>query len=296
MPRVCRSMLYVPGNNPSMLQHCPVFGADSVLLDLEDAVAITEKDAARHLVAHFLRSLDFGEMVVTVRLNGADTECFEEDIRAIVPCRPDAVRLPKCHTAEDVRRLDGLIGAVEREQRLPEGGVKIHAMIETARGVEHSYEIACVSPRVDALTLGGQDLTADMGVRKTPGGSEIFYARSRVVMAARAAGIDVFDTVWVDVNDNEGLLEETRMVIGLGFTGKAAIHPGQIEWIHRAFVPKAREVAHSRRVVEAADEAERRGKGAVAVDGRMIDAPVVAKARHILELARLYGMEGGEEK
>ncbi|MCF7936063.1 MAG: CoA ester lyase [Synergistales bacterium] len=296
MARVCRSMLYVPGNSPSMLQHAPIFGADSVLLDLEDAVAITEKDAARHLTARFLRALDFGDTIVTVRLNGADTDFFEEDVRAIVPCRPDAVRLPKCQSAGDVRRLDELIADLERNEGLPQGGVKIHAMIETARGVEHAYEIACAAPRVDALTLGGQDLTADMGVRKTPGGNEIFYARTRVVTAARAAGIDVFDTVWTDVNDNEGLLEETRMVIGLGFTGKAAIHPGQIEWIHRAFVPERKEVRHAERVVAAADEAERRGKGAVAVDGRMIDAPVVTKARHILELARLYGMEGGEEE
>ncbi len=282
-----RSMLYIPGNSPSMIQQAPVFGADSILLDLEDAVALSEKDAARDLVCAFLKGLDFGGTVVTVRLNGTDTPFFEEDLRAVVPCRPDAVRLPKCSSPRDVLACDALMADLERESGLEPGRVKLHAMIETARGVANAQAIADSCPRVTALTLGGQDLTADMGVRKTREGRELFTARCLVSLAARAAGIDAFDTVWADVTDNEGLLEETKAVIGLGFSGKAAIHPGQIAWIHKAFVPEAKEIAKARRIVEAALAAEAEGRGVVAVDGKMVDAPVVKRARHTLEMARL---------
>lgn len=282
-----RSMLYIPGNSPSMIQQAPVFGADSVLLDLEDAVALSEKDAARDLVTAFLKTLDFGGQVVTVRLNGADTAYFEDDLRAVIPCRPDAIRLPKCSSPQDVRSCDALMTELERENCLEPGTVKLHAMIETARGLSNVQAIADCCPRVTALTLGGQDLTADMGVRKTREGTELFTARCLVALAARAAGIAAFDTVWSDVNDNEGLLEETRTVIGLGFTGKAAIHPGQVAWIHRAFIPEPGEVTKARRIVEAAEAAEAQGKGVIAVDGKMVDAPIVTRARHTLEMARL---------
>jgi citrate lyase subunit beta/citryl-CoA lyase len=164
-------------------------------------------------------------------------------------------------------------------------------MIETAVGVENAYLIASACPRVGALTLGGQDLTADMGVQKTKEGWELFYARSRVAVAARAAGVDVYDTVWADISDKEGLLKECKLIVGLGFTGKAAIHPDQIETIHQAFMPDEKELKKALRVVEAAENAKKEGKGVISVDGKMVDAPVVARARHLLELADLYGFE-----
>ncbi len=292
MAKLSRSMIYIPGNNPGMIQNCPAFGADSVLLDLEDAVALTEKDAARDLVCSFLRTMDFGDMTVTVRINAADTPYFESDLRAVVPCKPDAVRVPKCQTPEDVLRADKIMTEIEEKNNIPVGTVKIHAMIESALGIEHAYQVAKASKRVTALTLGGQDLTADLGVRKTKEGKELFYGRTRVITAAKAAGIGAFDTVWADVNDNEGLLEETKRMVGLGFTGKAAIHPGQIAWIHKGFAPEEKELVKARRVVAAAEEAERAGKGVVAVDGKMVDAPVVKRARHLIELAKSCGMEG----
>jgi citrate lyase subunit beta/citryl-CoA lyase len=284
-------MLYIPGNNPGMIQHAPVFGADSVLLDLEDAVALSEKDAARRLTARLMEVLDFGEVIVTVRVNGADTPFFERDLEEIVPRRPAAIRLPKCSSPEDLTRADELMARIEERAGLLPGTVKIHAMLETARGVARAGEIAAASPRVTALTLGGQDLTADLGVAKTREGWELFVARSQVALAAHSAGLEVFDTVWADVNDNEGLLEETKKVIGLGFTGKAAIHPGQIPWIHRAFVPEDWEIAKAVRIVAAAEAAEAEGRGVVAVDGKMVDAPVVTRARHLVELARRAGKE-----
>ena len=289
--RPCRSMLYIPGDSPRMIQHAPVFGADSILLDLEDAVALTEKDAARKMVACYLKNYDFKSLIVTVRVNGSDTEYFDDDLKEIIPCVPDAVRIPKCNSPEDIMLADKKIEEIEKANSIPVGKVRIHAMIETAAGVENSFLIASACPRVQAITLGGQDLTADMGVQKTKEGWELFYARSRVVVAARAARVDVYDTVWADIDDKEGLMKECRQIVNLGFTGKAAIHPDQIETIHRAFMPTEKEFRKALRVMEAAEEARKEGKGVISVDGKMVDAPVVARASRLLELADLYGFE-----
>ncbi len=289
--KASRSMLYIPADSPGMLQHAPIFGCDSILMDLEDAVAYTEKDSARMMAAYFLREFDFKDLFVTVRINGADTKFFEDDINMIIPCRPDAVRLPKCNSEDDIKRADEKISEVERMHGIPAGTVKLHAMVETALGLENAFRIASASPRVSALTIGGQDFTADMGIQKTREGRELFYARSRIVAAAHAAGVDSFDTVWTDLNDKEGLFAEAKEIVELGFTGKACIHPSQIAEIHRAFMPSEKELRKALRVVEAAEAAEREGKGVVSVDGKMVDAPIVARSAHLLDLARLYGLD-----
>ena len=286
-------MLYIPGDSPGMIQNAEVFGSDSILLDLEDSIAVSAKDSARKLVRCFLSDFDFGGLFVTVRVNSPDTPYFEKDLRDIVPCRPGAVRIPKCGTPADIIKAAALISKIEWENEIPRGNVRIHAMIETALGVENAYQIARAAKRVSALTLGGQDLTADMFARKTREGKELFYARSRVVVAARAAKIMAFDTVWTDIDDPAGLLAETREIVDLGFDGKAAIHPSQIEVIHKSFRPYAKDVNRAKRIVEAAKKAQSEGKGVISVDGRMVDAPVVARAEHIVEMASLY--EYGEE-
>lgn len=286
--RPCRSMLYIPGDSPGMIQHAPIFGADSILLDLEDAIAETEKDAARKMVRSFLEGFDFEELIVTVRVNPSDTPYFEKDLRAVVPFAPDAVRLPKTNSPDDVRLADELIADIERENGLEVGRIQLHAMLETAIGIENAFAIASASPRVSALTLGGQDLTADMGVQKTKEGRELFYARSRVVVAARAAGVFAFDTVWADINDPDGLYNETKTIVQLGFTGKAAIHPSQIDVIHSAYRPDEKELKKARRVVEAANAAAKEGKGVIALDGKMIDVPVVRRAESLVAMALLY--------
>jgi citrate lyase subunit beta/citryl-CoA lyase len=294
--KAMRSMLYIPGNAPGMIQSAAIYGADMVMIDLEDAVALAEKDAARDIASGFLRNYDFGDLPVVVRINGADTPFFEADLEAIVPLRPFAIRLPKCQDPADVLMADSRMTEIEKRIGMPVGTVPIHAMLESARGIENAYAIATAGPRVTALTLGGQDLTADMGIQKTRDGWEFFYARSRVVMAAKAAGIAAFDTVWTDFNDPDGLLRESRQIVELGFTGKAAIHPSQVEVIHKAFRPDTKEVRKAERIVAAAAEAERQGRGVVAVDGKMVDGPIIARARHLISLAGLYGMEGGEAR
>jgi citrate lyase subunit beta/citryl-CoA lyase len=277
-----------------MIQNAEVFGADSILLDLEDSIAESAKDSARKMVRSFLSHFDFGELIVTVRVNSPETAYFERDLSEIVPCEPDAIRVPKCGAPEDITRADAMITRIERESGIQEGSVRIHAMLETAIGIENAYLIAVASKRVSALTIGGQDLTADMLARKTREGWEIFYARSRVVMAARAAKTMAFDTVWTDINDQEGLFNESKQIVDLGFDGKAAIHPSQIGIIHRAFRPNERDVIRARKIVEAARLALSEGKGVISVDGRMVDAPVVARSERIVEMASLYKYEGEE--
>ncbi len=291
IPRPRRSMLYMPGNNPGMVQNCAVYGADGVLLDLEDAVALSEKDAARDLVVNALRSVDFGRTEKYVRLNGQDTEFFQEDLEAIVPACPDAVRLPKSENPDLIRAADKRMAELEEANGIPVGTVKIHAMIETAYGMMNAYAIATACERVTGLTLGGQDLAADLGVKRTKEGVELLYGRSHVALAAHAAGIEAFDTVFTDLNDPEGLLAESRLIAGLGFTGKAAIHPSQIAIIHEAWKPAEKDVVKAARVVRAAQEAQAQGLGVIALDGKMVDGPVIAQAQRVIELARISGME-----
>jgi len=286
-----RSLLYIPGNNPGMLQNCSIYGSDGVLLDLEDSISISEKDAARKLVKHALLSLDFGTVEKVVRINGRDTPFFEADLAEIVPAAPDAVRLPKVDSAEDVIETDRIISRIEAEHGLAPGSVGIQAMLETARAIVNVNSIAAASPRLVGLTLGGQDLAADLGIKATKLGLELLFARSAVVIAAKAFGLQAFDTVYTDVADLEGLAEAAAISVSLGFSGKAAIHPSQISVIHAAFTPEEKEVAKAAKIVAAAKEAEARGLGVIAVDGRMVDAPVVAQAARILELAALAGME-----
>lgn len=289
--RPCRSMLYIPGNNPSMLQHAGIFGADSVLFDLEDAVAESEKDAARELTAGFVAKADYRNVIVTVRVNGADTPWFRDDLEAIVPARPHAVRIPKCHSPKDIAEADAAIGEIELRNGIPAGAVKIHAMLESAHGIELAFQIASSAARIEALTLGGQDLTSDLGVQKTRDGVELFYARGRVVMAAKAAGLLAFDTVWTDIEDPDGLRGEANLAVKMGFTGKAAIHPSQIAVIHQAYKPDPAELRRAARIVAAAEQAKEEGKGVVSVDGRMVDNPIVMRALHLMKLGKLYEKE-----
>lgn len=286
-----RSLLYIPGNNPGMIQNCAIYGSDGVLLDLEDSISVTEKDAARKLVKHALRTLNFGTVERVVRINGRDTPFFERDLGEIIPARPDAVRIPKIDSPDDVRAADDIITRLEEENGMERGSVRIHAMLETARAIVNASAIASSSPRILGLTIGGQDLAADLGIKITREGLEMLYARSAVVLAAKAAGLLAFDTVYTDIDDLEGLREQAAMSVALGFSGKAAIHPSQIAVIHEAFRPDEKDVRKAERIVRGAREAEERGLGVVAVDGRMVDAPVVAQAQRTLELARLAGME-----
>ncbi len=278
-------MLYIPGNNPAMLQHGGIYGADSLLLDLEDAVALNQKDAARILVRNMLQTIDFYNSEVCVRINHLDTPFGREDLEEIVPLQPDAIRYPKTESVEDLRKLLAIIEDIENKHNLPHDKMTIHAMIETAMGVQNVFDIASFSSRVDALTIGGQDLMADMNIKNTKEGTGIDLARKMIVMAAKANGIDAIDTVFVDVNDEEGLKKETEYAKNIGFSGKAVINPRQIDIIHEVFTPTNEEIRKAYRIVKEFKRNKEAGIGVFAIEGKMIDAPVVARAEYVLELA-----------
>jgi len=282
-----RSMLYIPGNNPAMIQQGGVYGADSILLDLEDAVALNQKDAARILVRNMINVIDFYDSEVCVRVNHLSTPFGLSDLEAIVPLQPSAIRYPKTESADEVAELLQIIEKIEDRHGLPHNKMTLHAMIETAMGVQNVFDIASKFDRLDAITIGGQDLTADMNIVYTPDGAGIDFARKRIVMAAKASHIDVIDTVFPDVNDEEGLRRETEYSKKIGFTGKAVINPRQIEIIHDVYTPTEEEVRKAYRIVKEFKINSAAGIGVFAIDGKMIDAPIVTRAEYILRLANV---------
>jgi citrate lyase subunit beta/citryl-CoA lyase len=218
-----------------------------------------------------------------------------EDFEEIVPLAPSVLRLPKCETADDILRADTLMSELEERNGLPGGVVKIIPIIESAFAASNLAEIARSSPRVTALNFGAEDYTADLGAERSKEGRELDDIRARVVVAARIAGIQALDSVFTDVNDSEGLFEEASRIRRLGFDGKSVIHPRQIVIVHRAFTPSEQEIEYAERVVAAIEDAVARKSGVVALNGRMIDAPVVTKARKVLALAEAAGIYGKEE-
>ncbi len=289
-----RSMLYVPGNNPAMLQQAGVYGADSILLDLEDAVALNQKDAARILVRNMLEYVNYGDAEVSVRINNLSTPFGMQDLETIVPIQPHSLRVPKTETVEEIHKLISEIERIEDEHNLPHDKMSIHIMIETALGVQNVFELAKASKRIDAITIGGQDLTADMNIASTKDAAGIDFARKRIVMAAKANGIDAIDTVFIDVDDNEGLRKDTEYAKKIGFAGKAVINPRQIEIIHEVYQPTENEIRKSLKIYKAFLKNKKEGIGVFAVDGKMVDKPVMQRAEHILLLAE-YDLESLED-
>ncbi len=283
-----RTMLYLPGNNPNMLTRGYLFGSDGVVLDLEDAVAMSEKDTARILVSKFLEQGEFGDCYVSVRINGIDTEYWKDDLAAIVPHkRLDGIRVPKVEDAETVRVIDEELTRLEKANGLPVGKLSLHCLLETAHGIWNAYGIAKSSPRIEAIIPGGEDLRADLKTSRSDDSTELEWARRMLVFAARAAGVEPLDTVFSRITDDEGLRKETEFIKQLGFSGKSIIHPNQIGIIHEIFTPTDAEIAKAQKIVAAAKEAAEKGQGAVCVDGKMVDIPVVKRAEYVLVRAGL---------
>ena len=286
-----RSMLFLPGNNPNMLINGSVLGADAVIFDLEDAVSPAEKDAARVLVRNTLRYRDFTGCQRIVRINSTDTAYWKADLDAILPEKPELILLPKTGTAQDALTADAYITELEEKLGLPANSVGLMPLIETALGVENAYAIASSCKRIHALFLGAEDLTADLRCKRTKEGREIEYARTRLVVAARAADVEVYDTPFTDVNDDEGIWTDAELAKALGFTGKAAISPRHLEAINQTFTPTLAEIDYAYEVLEAIAMAKAQGKGAIALRGKMIDAPIVARAQRTIEMAEQLGLD-----
>jgi len=285
-----RSLLYVPGNMPGMLQNIPVFEADGVMIDLEDAVPLQEKDAARMLARNFLRFYRERDKEMFVRINALDTPYGHDDLREVLPALPDGIRLPKADTPETVERLDTLLTEQEEALGLAVGHFKIIPSIESALGVLNCVETARASPRLVALAFGAEDYTASLEIDRTRTGEELFSARTQVVWAAKAAGIQAIDTIFPDANDMEALRAETSLARRLGFTGKSLVNPRQIEVVHEVFRPTPEEIEHALEVMEAIKRAREMGTGVISLKGRMVDAPVVTRAARTIRAGVAFGM------
>ena len=289
MKKLRRTMLFMPGNNPGMLQNAAILGADSVILDLEDAVSLTEKDSARTLVSEAIKFLDFSKVELVVRVNPLDTNYGKKDIDAIGRVKPDSLMIPKA-TEDQLRTIDKMLSEIENQEGFEEKCIKLIPIIETAYGLENVYNIIKSSDRVSAVLLGAEDLTLDFGIKRTKKGKEILYARNRVSAACRAAKVDAIDTPFTDTNDYDGLAKDTEKAKALGFTGKASINPRQIDTIHQVLAPTDEEIQHSIKVLEARDEAFSKGLGVFSLNGKMVDAPVINRAVTTVELAKMLGL------
>lgn len=281
-----RSMLFVPGSNAAMLSNSFIYKPDSIMFDLEDAVALKEKDSARLLVAHALQHPLYKEIETVVRVNPLDSEFGLLDLNAVVRAGVDVVRMPKTESAQDVLDMDHTITEIEKACGREAGLTKMLAAIESPLGITQANQIAFASKRLIGIALGAEDYVRNLKTERSPEGIELLFARCSILQAARAAGIQAFDTVYSNANNEEGFLKEAALIKQLGFDGKSLINPRQIELLHNLFAPTQKDVEQAKRIIEAAAEAERQGAGVVSLNGKMIDAPIIDRAKLVLERAK----------
>lgn len=289
-PRLRRSVLFMPGDSMRKIQKATQLDADSIVMDLEDGVALNNKASARETIAEALRTLDFGRRERLVRVNPPDSGFLDDDIAATAPARPDGFVIPKTETAEDVQTVSQKLAAVEAAHGWPDGSLRLVAVVETALGVMNLREIAQADARLDALMFGAEDLAGDIGAVRTRAGWEVFFARSAVVTAAAAYGLQAIDMIFVDFQNLDGLAEECRTARQMGYVGKMAIHPKQVEIINREFSPTPAEIDRAQRLVAAHRAHQQSGRGAFAFEGKMVDMPVIRAAEHVLARARQAGL------
>ena len=295
MKQLRRTMLFVPGNHPGMIRDAGIYKNDCIMFDLEDSVSINEKDSARFLVFQALTTLNYPGKEIVVRINDPRTQLGKDDLEAIVSTRKAAIRLPKTECADDVKYCDDIIDAIEKKTGAQPGSTKMIAAVESAAGVLNAKEIALASKRLIGIALGAEDYVTDLKTSRSPDGVELYFGRSMILLAARVAGIDALDTVFSDVNDEEGLRKETMLIKQMGFDGKSVINPRQIKIVHDVFTPTEKEIEHAAAVLAAIKEAERCGSGVISLKGKMVDKPIVERARRTLGLARAQGLITEEE-
>ncbi len=286
--------MFVPGNNPGMMADAHIYGPDSIMLDLEDSVTMAEKDAARLLVYNALKTIDYGDTEMVVRINPLNTPYGKKDVEAVVKAGVDVIRMPKTETADEVREVEEEILKWETELGCV-GRTKIMAAIESALGIVNAYPIATASKRMMGIALGAEDYCANLKTQRTQGdnpnfGIELLQARQMIVVAARAAGIDALDTVYSNLNDMDTFRREVELIKALGFDGKSIINPRQIEIINEVFAPKQKDIEKALKILAAIKEAEAKGSGVIAVNGKMVDKPVVIRAQHTIDLAIASGV------
>jgi citrate lyase subunit beta-like protein len=283
-----RALLYVPGDDLHKIEKATALGVDCICMDMEDGVAVSGKAQARQTIAKALQELDFDKSEKLARINAVGSGWEKEDIQAALSHRPDGIVIPKVEELRQIEWASELIETAEFQQGWPIRSIRILVDVETARGILNVKEIAS-HPRLDALIFGGEDFAVSVGATRTREATELLYARQAVLTCAAAFGLQAIDMVAIDFTDLAALRLESESGARMGFTGKQIIHPAQIEPVQTAFTPSAEAVAHARRIVEGFEAGQSQGKGAFALDGRMIDMPVVKSAQKVLERARAAG-------
>lgn len=290
-----RTMLFVPGNDPGKLLNAGIYHPDCIVFDLEDSVSIYEKDAARDLVKNAIKYNEY-PCEIGVRVNHISTPYGYDDLEEILKVCPDFIRLPKSEDEEDIVKVDKVITEAEKKYGYESGKIKLVLTIETAKGILNAYKLATASKRVVAIGMGAEDLTADLKATRTKDGQEILFARSSLLLSARAAGIQAIDNVYADVADVEGFTADTQLGKLLGFDGKSVIHPKHVAIVHQVYSPTENEIAKSQKILAAYQEALANKSGVIALDGKMIDGPIVDRAERVLEYARAMGvLKDGDE-
>lgn len=292
--RLRRTMIFLSAQKPGLIKDPLIYGADSLMLDLEDAVAENQKDAARFSLYHALKTVDYGDTEVIVRINGLDTPHWREDVRVCVAAGADGVRIAKCESAGDVIAVEKAVEAAEEEFRKEKGRTLLMAALESPKGILNAQEIAAASKRMFGIAISGGDLRRTMQVSPVRGGVEMNTARGLVVLAARAAGVQCFDTVFTDLNDEEGFRAEVLLDKQMGFDGKSLVNPRQIAAVHEIYAPSEKEITAAEKIVRAVRENAAKGVGVFTVDGKMIDIAFLPGAERTIALAKACGMYKGE--
>ncbi|MBN2504497.1 MAG: CoA ester lyase [Bacilli bacterium] len=285
-----RSLLFVPGNNPAMIQNADVFGSDAVIFDLEDSVHVAEKDNARNLISEYLETYPVLPDVVIIRINSLDTPFWEADLDAVVSKSVDWIMLPKAGV-EEIKKLTLKLESIEKIKQI-EKTIKIMPIIELASSLVDLENIA-KQERVKGVLFGAEDYRADMGIKRSDTGVELLYPRSRIAVVAKASMIEAIDTPFVDVMNDTALISDCHNASALGMTGKAAIHPRQVMTINDSFSPPKDQIEWASKVMKAKRQADEKNLGVFSLDGKMIDKPIIARAESILKIAKEYGI-GGE--
>lgn len=284
-----RALLYMPGDDRRKIEKATTLGVDCICTDLEDGTAISKKAEAREVIARAMRELDFGRSERCIRINSIGSGFEKDDLAAALDARPDTIVVPKVESADQVKWVSGEIESYELSNGLPTGNIRLLAGLETAKSVVNLKKIAGADPRLEALIFGGEDFAASIGATRSPEATELLYARQAVVTTCAAYEIQAIDIVYIDFRDTEGLRREAHQGAAWGFAGKQIIHPAQVEPTQEAFTPTDEAIAYARRVVETFETSQQEGKGAYALDGKMIDMPLLKSAQNVLERARAAG-------
>ena len=288
--RLRRTMMFLNAQKPGLIKDPYIYKPDSIMLDLEDAVAEKEKDSARFSLFHALKEINYRGIECIVRINGLDSDLWEEDIRCVVAGGADGIRIPKTETAEDVKKVEKAVEEAEKEFGVEPGKVLIMAALESAKGVLNALDICKASDRLFGIALSGGDYTKDLQTHITGTGVELMGARQHMIIAARAAGVQCFDTVYTDLDDMEGFIKDVETIHLMGFDGKSIINPRQIAPVHKIYTPSQKEIIFAQKVVKEIDEKKALGIGVFTVDGKMIDIAFYDGAKRTIELAKASGV------